>query len=191
MTLTGRHLCILPWLALAFASAGCSQSSPFLSGQTMTGRLKASVSQLEFENEKLKKELGEIKAENDKLDTELAREREVNGEITARLDDAKDMIRKQGGSFPTLGSRSRNVSDDEIPPPDSGVPRARTTKGRKPPSASIPAPTEGSTDSEGFGSSGDGFSDRRRSSKAARDLGDDNDDDRWLPIARGLATQVR
>ena len=50
--------------AMALAPVGCSQSNPFTSRQTTLGSLKASVSQLEFENEKLQKEVGELKADN-------------------------------------------------------------------------------------------------------------------------------
>ena len=54
---TGRSRNLAPWLILAaLTPLGCTQPNPFTSRQTMVGSLKASVSQLEFENEKLRKE---------------------------------------------------------------------------------------------------------------------------------------
>src|SRR3954454_20966409 len=105
---TGRSRHLAPWLVLAvLAPIGCAQPGPFSSRQTMVGGLKASVSQLEFENEKLRKEVGELKADNSRLDNQLVQEREANGEIAARLDDAKDLIRRQGGNAQALGAPSK------------------------------------------------------------------------------------
>jgi hypothetical protein len=155
----------------------------------MNGSLKASVSQLEFENEKLRKEVGELKAENTKLDSELAREQTLNGEITARLDDAKDLIRRQGGNAQSLGLSSNNYEDD-VPPPVI-TPKSRPMKsGRKPPAAQIGQPQQ--TDPNPFGSSNDGLGYQSPSNKPSRDLGTDNDqDDRWLPVARGMGTVIQ
>jgi hypothetical protein len=184
---TGRLPQFAPCLVLlAIATTGCTQSNPFTSRQTMMGSLKASVSQLEFENEKLRKDVAELKAENAKLDSELAREIDVNGEITARLDDAKAMIRRQGGNAQALGSPSRNYEDDEVPPPVT-TPKSRTTRGgRKPPAAQIPQ----TSDPIPFGSSSDGLG-YQPSAQPSRDLGSDDTDDRWLPVARGVGTTVR
>ena len=186
---TGRSRILLSWLALAaLAPAGCSQPGPFASRQTMVGSLKASVSQLEFENEKLRKEVGEMKADNSRLDNQLVQEREANGEITARLDDAKEMIRRDGGNAQALGAPSKNYEDDQIPPPVS-TPRSRPMKGgRKPPAAQI----RQQTDPAPFGSSSDSLGYQPRSTGLNRDLGtDDGSDDRWLPVARGMGTTVR
>ena len=164
----------------AIVPFGCAQSGPMTSRNTMLGSLKASVSQLEFDNEKLRKEVAELKSDNARLDTQLAQEREANGEVTARLDDAKDLLRRQGGDVQALGIPSRSIEDDGIPPP------VRRTKGRTPPSATIPrprpAPVE-SPDERSFDSTSTGGS---------RDLGpvDRADDDRWLPVARGLGSSI-
>jgi hypothetical protein len=183
---TGRVRKFAPWLLLGLVSTGCTQPGPFTSRQTMVGTLKASVSQLEFENDKLRKEVGELKADNSRLDSELAREQQVNGEITARLDDAKDLLRRQGGNAQALGlgAPSKNYEDDEIPPPIP-TPNSRPMKGtRKPPAAQIPQ----QTDPTPFGTSSDGLGYRGPS----RDLGpDDDSEDNWLPVARGLGSQVR
>src|SRR6059058_140130 len=81
---------------------GCAQSGPLTSRNTTLGSLKASVSQLEFDNEKLRKEVAELKADNARLDTQLAQEREANGEVTARLDDTRNLLRRQGGDTQAL-----------------------------------------------------------------------------------------
>ena len=120
---TGRSRHLAPWLALASLSTiGCAHQGPFSSGRTMTGSLKASVSQLEFENENLKKEIGELKADNSRLDNQLVQEREANGEIAARLDDAKDLIRRQGGNAQALSAPPKNFEDDGVPPARRGPP---------------------------------------------------------------------
>ena len=178
---TGR--CRLPGLLIAMSAVvplGCAQSGPLTSRNTMLGSLKASVSQLEFDNEKLRKEVAELKADNARLDNLYAQERDFNGEITARLDDAKDLLRRQGGDVQALGIPSKSIQDDGIPPP------VRRTRGRTPPSATIPrprpAPAE-SPDERGFDST---------STEGSRDLGPVGraDDDRWLPVARGLGSSV-
>src|SRR3954454_2960926 len=131
---TGRFRSLAPWLALAaLAPSGCAESGPFTSRQTMVGSLKASVSQLEFENDKLRKEVGELKAENSRLDNQLVQEREANGEITARLDDAKNLLRRQGGDMQALGIPSKTFEDDEIPPPAAHPPAPQATETRQPP----------------------------------------------------------
>jgi hypothetical protein len=185
---TGRSRYLLRWLALAaLGPLGCSQPGPFTARQTMVGSLKASVSQLEFENEKLRREVGELKADNSRLDNQIVQEREANGEITARLDDAKDLLRRQGGNAQALGSSSRNVEDDDIPPPATTSPVRRSKSSRKPPAAQIPRIESTSP----FGSSSDDLG-YQPPARTPRDLGpvDGDDEDRWLPVARGLASPV-
>jgi hypothetical protein len=188
---TGRIRQFAPWLLLGLVSTGCSQPGVFTSRQTMVGSLKASVSQLEFENEKLKKDLGELKAENSRLDSQLAQEQAANGEITARLDDAKDLIRREGGNPQALGvgsSSRRTDPDDEIPPPVV-TPKSRSTRrGRTPPAAQIPSPV----DPTPFGTSNDGLG-SRNTPRSARDFGTEDGDlaDNWLPVARGAGSTVR
>jgi hypothetical protein len=153
----------------------------------MVGSLKASVSQLEFENEKLKKDVSELKAENNRLDTQLSQEKDFNGEITARLDDAKDLIRRQGGSAQALGTSSRSSYEDDVPPPISTPPSKSRRGARNPPTAQIPS----QTDPAPFGSSGDGLG-YRTNPVPSRDLGNGDDvEDHWLPVARGMGTAVR
>ena len=169
--------------ALCLAPVGCAGPGPIASRQTMVGSLKASVSQLEFQNEKLKKEVGELKADNSRIDNLLVQEREANGEVTARLDDAKDLIRR-GGNAQAMGTSASPLDDDNIPPPVT-VPRARRTRSsRSSPTVTIPAPSSNRDDDLSYDPPP-----RRR----ARDLGPDDreQDDRWLPVARGLPSTVR
>ena len=186
---TGRSrlLGLLPALA-ALALAGCSGSGPISSRQTRVGSLKASVSQLEFDNDKLRREVGELKVDNSRLDNQLAQEREANGEVTARLDDAKDLLRRQGGDVQALGIPPKTFEDDGIPPPASNPPARRSSRtSRKPPAAQIRRPEPSPFDSPGER----GFD--STANDPARDLGstDRTQDDRWLPVARGLGSTVR
>ena len=188
---TGRSRILAPWLAMAaLLPIGCASGNPFTARQSMVGSLKASVSQLQFDNEKLKKEVGELKADNSRLDSELAQERDANGEVTARLDDAKDLIRRQGGgSTTTAGNTSKSFEDDDVPPPVATPRGQRAKSGRKPPSVQIPhiepaSPFGSSNNPDDLGAN--------PTSKTSRDLGptDADDDDRWLPVARGLGSPV-
>ena len=191
---TGRSRLFAPWLTglavCALGPLGCSSPGPLSTRQTMVGSLKASVSQLEFDNGKLRKEVGELKADNARLDTQLAQESDANGEMSARLDDAKDLIRRQGGNAQAMGAPSRTFEDDEIPPP-AIAPRGRRMKSsRKPPAVQIPR-IEPSTS---FGSFSDDLGYEPSSTRSPRDLGplDRDTADRWLPVARGLGSaQVR
>jgi hypothetical protein len=186
---TGRSRNLAPWLILTvLVPIGCAQPGPFTSRQTMNGTLKASVSQLEFENEKLRKDVAELKADNARLDSKLAQEIDANGEMSARLDDAKDLIRRQSGTAQALGTPSKNFEDDGIPPPVK-TPKGRRMNGsRQPPAVQLPR-IEPATP---FGSNSDDLG-YQPSTRTPRDLGplDSDDEERWLPVARGLGSQVR
>jgi hypothetical protein len=185
---TGRSRKLTSCLVLAaLLPLGCAQPGPFTSRQTMVGSLKASVSQLEFENEKLRKEVGELKADNSRLDTLLTQEQDANGEITARLDDARDLIRRQGGNAQALGAPSKNFEDDNIPPPVATPRGQRAKSSRKPPATRIPQ-----IEAAPFGSSSGDDLGYQPPSRTPRDLGptDSDDEDRWLPVARGLGSTV-
>ena len=179
---TGRSRTLALCL-LVLAPLGCAGQNPFTSRQTTMGSLKASVSQLEFENEKLRKEVGELKADNSRLDNQLVQEREANGEIAARLDDAKDLLRRQGVNAQAMGGSSNNFEDDVPPPVATPKPR-RIKNNRPPPPASIRAPESGRND--------DDLSLLAPTRTTPRDIGPTElgDDDNWLPVARGLPSQV-
>jgi len=180
---TGRIRLVATCLALASAPVvvGCAQSGPLASRQTTMGSLKASVSQLEFDNEGLRKQLADLKADNRRIENQLVQEREANGEVTAQLDDARDLIRRQGGDASALGAPTKSASydDDGIPPPVAS-PSRRSRNSRKPPAASIPRAEPSSW------ADPDPDSAFRVGPQSRRD-----DDERWLPVARGLGTPVR
>ncbi|MGC8642957.1 MAG: hypothetical protein ACP5XB_24125 [Isosphaeraceae bacterium] len=136
--LTYWILAILPALA-----AGCSGRGSFLNGGTSASQIKVSLSHLEYENEQLKTEVAKLKEESRSMEDRLVQEQLHNGDLTARLDDARNLLRDRGIDSDTrIGSRSRDASEAE---PDESVPRFRTLpagrktrKPRKPPAASIP-----------------------------------------------------
>ncbi len=166
--LCAAWFCILPL-------AGCSQSSMLANKTTTVNNLKASVSQLQFDNDNYKKQVAQLKTEASRSDSELAQERDANGELSARLDDAKDLIRRQNGDTTALKSSSRSADEDTVPPPYSRPQTRRTKTTRKPPAAQIP-PLE-------FDPSG--FEDRSLNSRSI-DPGPQAkvDDEPWLPVAQ-------
>ncbi len=175
-------------LTTAGFPSGCAQSGPIASHRNTVGSLKASVSQLEFDNGNLRKQVADIKSEATRVENELVQEKDANGELSARLDDAKDVIRRQGGDVTALNrgsgaaskaSNSTASADDEIPNPAKASPIRRLRGGRKPPSAQIPR-VEPPTDSGpgGISPASDDFDPGPQASRVV-------DDGRWLPVARG------
>ncbi len=166
---------------------GCAQSGPIATHRNTVGSLKASVSQLEYDNGNLRKQVADLKSESTRVSNDLDREGIVNGELSARLDDAKDVIRRQGGDVAALGrpsggaskaSASTESGDDEIPPPAKS-PIRRSRGGRKPPAAQIPR-IEPPTDPGpgGISPASETYDPGPQASRFA-------DDGRWLPVARG------
>jgi outer membrane murein-binding lipoprotein Lpp len=138
---------ILIGLAGSSLTAGCAQQGPLLSRRTTIGTLKATVSQLEFEREQLRREIAALKSENQRIENLLAQEEATNGELQARLDDARTVLRNRGYDDEFLASPSRSA-----PNPPATKPAARPSRpGRKPPFARIPAQLdpEPSTESSG------------------------------------------
>ena len=105
--------------------------------------MKASLSHLQFENEQLKTEVAKLKEENRSMDDRLVQEQMHNGDLAARLDDARNLLRDRGIDSETrVGARSRGTRsgdpDEELSQPRT-LPAGRTSKKpRKPPAASIP-----------------------------------------------------
>ena len=181
---TGRSRQSSPFRYLAaLAPDRLRRPDPFTSRQTMVGSLKASVSQLEFENEKLRKDVGELKADNSRLDNQLVQESEANGEIAARLDDAKDLLRRQGGNAQAMGGPSRNFEDD-IPPPVA-TPRSRGSRatGHRPPPRSPPPESVPASDDLSLKPPGGPRATSARPTGTTTTV--------WLPVARGLPSQVQ
>ena len=170
------------WLSavifLPVLASGCAEHTGSLLGGTRTGTLKSSVSRLEYENEQLRKEVARYRVDSRDLEDRLTQEEAVNGDLSARLDDARNLLTRRGvdpGLATGLdGARTR--------------PAGRSSKGkRKAPVAKIPGALNPSGD--------DPFEDgppARSSEDRPNDLRGfqigpqsrrDNPDG-WLPVAR-------
>lgn len=120
---------------------GCAGPSPFLARRTTIGTLKTSVSQLEFEKEQLAKDVAGLKAENHRLTNRLGQEEVANGELTARLDDARVLLRSRGYDTDALAAPTRSSTEPAEPRRTAPV-RRQQRPGRKPPFARIPGYVE-------------------------------------------------
>jgi hypothetical protein len=129
--------------ALLGISAGCSGQSTFLTGGPTVGQLKTSLSHLEYENQQLKQRTAKLEKETRSMESRLVQEELNNGDLTARLDDARNLLRDRGiESDIRLGSRPRGqevgVGDEEQDSRARTTQTGRSTKQRrKPPFAQI------------------------------------------------------
>ena len=129
-------------ITLCFVT-GCAGGESFLTGGPTAGQMKTSLSHLQYENEQLKTEVARLKEESRSMEDRLVQEQIHNGDLTARLDDARNILRDRGVDSETLvGARTKGKRDadpdDEIARPRT-LPAGRTSKKpRKPPAASIP-----------------------------------------------------
>jgi hypothetical protein len=88
---------VLVLLCAALCSGGgCSGQSSFLTGGPTVGQLKTSLSHLEYENEQLRKTTAKLERENRSMEDRLVQEQLENGDVTARLDDARNLLRQRG-----------------------------------------------------------------------------------------------
>ena len=159
--------------------AGCAQSGPMFSRGPTVGSLKASVSQLEFENQQLRRDVASLKKDNREIENRLVQEESANGEISARLDDARSL----------LGQRGEATASSVDPGPGSPgktLPAGRSTrKGRKTPFAQIPgridtdSPDDGDQTSAAPAPAGTGW----RGDPGPQSRRDDSTV--WLPVAQG------
>jgi hypothetical protein len=182
---------------------GCAGRDSVLTGGPTAGQMKTSLSHLQYENEQLKTEVARVKEESRSMEDRLVQEQIHNGDLTARLDDARNALRDRGVDTETrVGARTkgkRNADpDDEIAQPRT-LPAGRTSKKpRKPPAASIPGdldlPTasdepEPQTGTISFKSPG---STPRRPAfpdDSSRSASED-DDLRWQPVATAADPQA-
>src|SRR5262249_1680215 len=121
----------LVWLlaALLVTTSGCAQSGSLLSSRTTVGSLKASLSHLEYENQQLKREVASLKDENREMENRIVQEEAANGDLTARLDDARSLLSQRG-----VDASPNGLAPGRRPPP-----AARSTKKpRKAPFAQTP-----------------------------------------------------
>jgi hypothetical protein len=181
-------------LAIGFAVvlAGCSQSGSILSQRTSVGSLKTSVAHLEFENQQLRREASSLKDENRDLENRLVQEEAANGDLTARLDDARTLLGRRGldgDSLEPSGASARNT----IPAGES------SRKRRKTPFAQIPGridpiPPAGTDPTPAADDDGYGRSWGKPAGPTRDDIGPTSQTDRstlWLPIARGAADNAK
>jgi hypothetical protein len=117
---------------------GCSGQSSFLTGGPTVGQLKASVSHLEYENEQLRKSAAKLERENRSMEDRLVQEQVENGDLTARLDDARNLLRDRGlesdvrvgshrGGTTLGGSTSEGEDAERASLPDGSRKRPRKT----------------------------------------------------------------
>jgi len=126
------------------AAQGCSGQSSFLTGGPTVGQLKTSLSHLEYENQQLKRSVAKLQQESHSLEDRLVQEQIDNGDLAARLDDARNLLSDRGvDAEERVGSRRggdslRGSSGDD----DGSAPRTlragqRARPRRKPPFAHI------------------------------------------------------
>ena len=168
---------------LATACAGCSGRGTYITGGPTTGQLKTSLSRLEYENDQLKTQVARLKEESRSLEDRLVREQLHSGDLAARLDDARNIIRDRGYEFDDGGE-----ADAPLARPRT-LPAGRATPRRKPPTARIPSPADDEeipplnleADRSTSRSSRQRPSQRSEDSVSMRV----DDDFRWIPVANG------
>jgi hypothetical protein len=186
--------------------AGCAGSGNVLSGGPSNAQLKTSLSHFQYENEQLRTEVAQLKEENRTIENRLVQEQISNGDLTARLDDARNLLRDGGVEGETrIGSMSRGAEDrerEESPPPARTLRAGRTSrKPRKPPTASIPGDTDdppsSPSRSDEKGSGTISFRSSRATPHRHSFPGDgpdpslaDDDPTLWRPVARAPDAQA-
>jgi len=142
--------------------SGCSGRGNFLTGGPTTGQLKTSLAHAEVQNQQLQKQVAQLKTDNRSIEDRLVREELNNGDLTARLDNARNLLRGRGVELDekprTASNGRRNLFDDEEDDLDSSGSGSRRTlpagrqsrKTRKPPSVRIPGRIEGASDEDEY-----------------------------------------
>jgi glutamine amidotransferase len=129
-----RPTAIAAALAGLIASGCAGVGSGLTARRTTVGTLKADVARLEHQNEQYRSRVAELEQDRRRISEQLAQEREANGELAARLDDARMLLARQGGaSEPAETTLPSRDAIERIAPPSS---RSRSTA-RKPPFAQI------------------------------------------------------
>jgi outer membrane murein-binding lipoprotein Lpp len=159
--------------------AGCAQPGPLMSRTTTIGSLKANVAQLEAEKDALRRQVAEQESDNRKLQDQLVASKSAYDELSNRLADAQDQLRRQGGG---LAGSSRSADFESEPLAPRTAPARNSRRGRKSPLTQIP----GSIDIPAPGDAGE--------AEPAPPPRDDpepqamrEDHDTWLPVARGVS----
>jgi hypothetical protein len=187
--------------SVLFATTGCSGQRTFLTGGPTVGQLKTSLSHLEYENEQLKNTVAKLQRENRSTEDRLVQEQIDNGDLTARLDDARNLLRDRGlDPDVRVGSRREGdglenaLSDREGLAPRTLPTGQKARQRRKPPFAHIPGqvdapPPPEAGDASTPSATGSGGSRRPRSRRRLEEELDHHSynagPDRWLPVADG------
>jgi hypothetical protein len=184
--------------------AGCAGRESILTGGSSVGQLKTTLSHLQFENEQLKTKVAQLEEEHRTVEDRLVQEQIHNGDLAARLDDARNLLRDRGLEADTrMGARgrdSRPIGSDEDRGRVRTLPAGRTTKKpRKPPAASIrgdldqlPSASEHESENAGtisFRSRGTPFH-RPTFPDDPADFRFNDDQLRWQPVATGPDPQA-
>ncbi len=125
-------------------AAGCAGRSNFLTGGPTAGQLKTSLSHLEFENQQLKQSVAKLQKENRTVEDRLVQEQIDNGDLAARLDDARNLLSDRGidpevrvGSNRGRDAGVGSYADNDGPPTRTLPAGQRARPRRKPPFANI------------------------------------------------------
>ena len=176
------------WLVagLIAALSGCAQSGSILSQRSTVGSLKTGLSHLEYENQQLKKEVAVLKDDNRQIENRLVQEESANGDLAARLDDARTLLTQRG-----LGGDAGSSALD-LGPVRKTLPAGQSNKKRRrAPFAQIPGridvlpPTDDDPSTPGWSKSPTpGFIEPGSTSGLDRPT-------IWLPVARGATESPR
>jgi outer membrane murein-binding lipoprotein Lpp len=179
---TNKAICLA--LGSLTLVAGCASPGPLAARRTTVGSLKASVAQLEHERDVLRNEVAELKTENRRATEQVAQQEETNGELHTRLDNARNLLRKQGLDSTEFASPAGS---------DSGRPTTTRTHGRshRIPAAQIPSPNsyqdlddEAPLEDDDASRSSASFENWNTQSHV-------NPSHRWLPIANGVSASPK
>jgi hypothetical protein len=168
------------YVAATALVCGCAQPGPILSRRTTIGMLKTSVSHLEFENQQLAAKVAGLQSENREIENRFVEEERVNGDLRARLDNARNLLSDRGYIWDE-SDRMRSRLDSSTDGAGSrALPAGRSNRTpRKPPFARLP----GRLDAVDSGDQPDDS--RLPSTDAFGPQSWRGDDLQWLPIAQG------
>ncbi len=106
-----RQLPALLLVCLSVLVAGCNGHRPsFAPNLAANGSMKAALSQIQFENETLKAKLGKLEKQNRLLAADLQREESYSGTLATRLDESRNLLKRNGLNLPTDEESPRIVA---------------------------------------------------------------------------------
>ncbi len=168
-----RPILIAITIGLTLAVSGCAKQGPFAQRQNNLTALKSSVGLLENQNGQLKTKVAELSQDNRRLEDRLVQEEASNGDLAARLDDARNVMAQR-----TQSRNSFSADDEPITKP---VRRPAPKSARRPPAARIPSSNE---ESASFETDPIELPKPRTRTDGAQSYRDDSS---WLPIAQGTS----